>query len=220
MNVPFTVEQFFDVFARYNTTLWAAPVVLNALALAVIYLVYRARPRDGQWIGGLLALMWVWMAAAYHFAYFTAINPAAWVFGTAFLLSAGWLAWVSIGQSRLEFGVRRGFLVWAGAALVAFALVVYPALGYAVGHRYPAVPTFGLPCPTTIFTIGVLLMAKPPVPRSLFIMPIVWAGIGSTAAFSLAVYQDLGLLIAGLVALIAITVQPRQTTATSAARTA
>jgi hypothetical protein len=59
-----------------------------------------------------------------------------------------------------------------GAALVAFALIVYPVLSRLLGHEYPAVPTFGLPCPTTIFTVGVLLFAKAALPRSVLVVPL------------------------------------------------
>jgi hypothetical protein len=85
-------------------------------------------------------------------------------------------------------------------ALIVYALAVYPALGEAFGAGYPAAPTFGLPCPTTIFTIGVLLLAKTDV-RAILVVPILWAAVGSVAAFTLGVYQDLGLLVAGVVAL-------------------
>ena len=73
----------------------------------------------------------------------------------------------------------------------------YPALGDALGHRYPAAPTFGLPCPTTIFTIGLLLWAAHRMPRAVLVIPIVWAVFGFQAAVFLGVREDLGLLVAG-----------------------
>jgi hypothetical protein len=63
-------------------------------------------------------------------------------------------------------------------------------------------PTFGLPCPTTIFTLGILMFAKRPFPRSVFIAPVLWCAIGSFAAIQLGVFQDYGLVIAGLIGLI------------------
>src|SRR5579859_1399733 len=74
------------------------------------------------------------------------------------------------------------------------------ALSFLAGHRYPAMPTFGLPCPTTIFTLGLLLFVVPPIPKSVFVVPLIWATIGSIAAFQLSVPQDMGLLVTGLIA--------------------
>lgn len=50
-------------------------------------------------------------------------------------------------------------LALAGIALIADALVLYPVWSAYSGHSYPETATFGLPCPTTIFTIGVLCFA-------------------------------------------------------------
>ena len=132
-------------------------------------------------LAALLALLWVWMALAYHVAFFAAINPAARAFGSVFLLGAGWMAWVGVLRSRLRFNGVHGLRGAIGLALIVFALLVYPALGSLLGHRYPAGPTFGVPCPTTIFTIGVLLLGAAPVPRSLFVVPVLWAMVGSLA---------------------------------------
>ncbi|HSB34572.1 MAG TPA: DUF6064 family protein, partial [Nitrospirota bacterium] len=66
------------------------------------------------------------------------------------------------------------------------------------------------PCPTTIFTIGVLLFAAAPVPRSVFIIPVLWAAVASAAAFQFGVLQDLGLLPAGLAGIAAAFFPPRQ----------
>jgi len=71
----------------------------------------------------------------------------------------------------------------------------------AFGHRYPRVPTFGLPCPTTIFTLGILLLASFPFPKSVFIVPFLWSVVGTSAAFQLGVLQDLSLLVSGLLGL-------------------
>lgn len=208
VTLPFTADDFFAVFARYHAALWPAPVVLNLVALAVVALVFRGSTASGRWVAALLALLWAWMALAYHFAFFAAINPGAWVFGSVFLLGAGWMAWVGVLRSRLRFDGIRGLRGAVGMVLIAFALAVYPALGPLLGHHYPALPTFGLPCPTTIFTIGVLLLAAAPVPRSLFVVPALWALVGSTAVFAFGVIQDIGLLVAGVIAIMALAQRP------------
>jgi hypothetical protein len=93
-----------------------------------------------------------------------------------------------------------------------YALVIYPVLGLLAGHRYPSAPTFGLPCPTTIFTFGVLLLAREKLPRFLFAIPMVWALIGFTAAFAFGVYEDYGLLIAGLALIVLALLKNKKTT--------
>ncbi len=80
--------------------------------------------------------------------------------------------------------------------LILFAAILYPLWGWAAGHGWPEMPAFGVaPCPTTIFTIGMLLMGPWQVVRWLLILPGLWAAIGGSAAVLLGVPQDLGLLV-------------------------
>lgn len=176
-------------------------VVLTLLAVAVVFLLFRPIAEANRLISAVLALFWVWMAIAYHFVFFTAINPAAWLFGGLFLIAAFIFTWNGVVRSQLVFRVRSDVWGWLGGLLIAYALILYPLLGWLFGHRYPELPTFGLPCPTTIFTLGILLFTKPPVPRSVFIVPLLWSAIGAIAAWQLNVLQDYGLLLAGIIAL-------------------
>jgi hypothetical protein len=201
MKLPFTVEQFFDTLARYNLSVWPMQIILTVLAIAIIISLFRARQYSGRLIAAVLSFFWAWMAIAYHFAFFTAINPAAWFFGAFFLVGALWFAWIGILRNKLQFSLHGGVRAWVGGLLIVFSLIIYPLLGFLFGHRYPAIPTFGLPCPTTIFTLGILLFAVVPFPRSAFVVPVLWSAIGSFAAFQLSVPQDYGLLIAGLIGL-------------------
>jgi Family of unknown function (DUF6064) len=217
MKLPFTVAQFLRVFALYNQRVWPAQIALNAAAVAAIVLLLRTRTRargsESRVISAILGGLWAWMAVAYHFLFFTAINPAAWLFGALFLVEALALLWFGVLGSEMRFYPVGGVRGWSGALLILFALVVYPLLGYALGHRYPAVPTFGVPCPTTIFTLGLLLFAGGSAANYLFVIPLLWSAIGSFAAFRLNVSQDFGLLAAGIftLALAILTPAPSRT---------
>lgn len=201
LNLPFSQAEFFQVFARYNEAVWPAQVGLRTLALLVIPLLFVNRRAVDRAILGVLAFLWLWMAVAYHFWFFARINPAAWGFGALFLIEAAYLFWLGPVRGRVAFQVPRNWRGLAGACLLAFALLFYPAVSYFRGDHYPAVPSFGLPCPTTIFTLGMLVMIRPPIPWSLFVIPLLWTVVGSSAALHLGVVQDLALAVAGLTAL-------------------
>jgi hypothetical protein len=207
ISLPFSPEQFFAVFARYNETVWPMPIALNSAALLSIALLLVPGAWPSFVITLILALLWAWMAIAYHIAFFTSINPAAWLLGMGFLLGSLAFAWHGIARPDLNFRFVRGVRGISGAALIVFALVLYPVIGYFLGHRYPAAPTFGLPCPTTIFTLGLLLFAASPLPKAVLLVPLLWAAVGALAAFQLGVYEDLALIIAGVVTIVVMLVQ-------------
>ena len=200
--MPFTTAQFFGVFLSYNEAVWPFQLVLAALGLAAVGLLFVDRPSAGRVISAILAGLWAWMAIAYHFFFFRRINPAAWAFGALVLVEAVLFLWLGVAGRKLRFRVRADARSWAGASLLLYALVFYPLLGALSGERYLESPTFGLPCPTVIFTLGLLSFLAEPFARLILAVPILWAGVGSFGAFLLGVPQDLGLLVAGLVGLV------------------
>lgn len=199
MNIPFTPEQFFAVFRTYNEALWPAQIVLLALAVTAIALIALQRSWSSVGVSAILALLWGWLGLAYHLAFFTAINPLAYVFSGVSVAGAVVFAWQGVVRRTLTFRFARNWRTVAGVCLVVFALILYPAWSAYAGHSYPALPTFGLPCPTTIFTIGILALLVAPYPRSPFVVPVLWCMVGVQGAFLLDVPEDLGLLVAGLI---------------------
>lgn len=197
--MPFTVEQFLAVFREYNSSVWPMQIALIAAGLGCGVLLIRGGMRASRAISVILALLWIWMALAYHFAHFARINPAAMLFGSIFLGEALLLFWYGVRAERLAFAATRDAGGLVGIAMIAFALVGYPILGFALGRRYPEAPTFGLPCPTTIFTLGFLLLARPPLLKRMLVIPFLWSLLGAFAATSLGVTEDYSLLVAGIV---------------------
>jgi hypothetical protein len=74
-------------------------------------------------------------------------------------------------------------------------------------HDWPGVPTFGVPCPTTLFTAGCLLAAVRPAPRRLIVIPVLWSLLGGSAALLLGVTLDL-ILFAAAAALVVFAAAP------------
>jgi Family of unknown function (DUF6064) len=200
MKLPFTAEQFFGVFEAYNNAVWPAQLVLLALAALAVSFIALRRSWSGVAVSAILAVLWIWLGAAYHWAFFARVNPAAYGFGALSVVGGLLFAWHGAMRRRLTFSFDKSLRGAIGAGLLVFALLVYPIWGTLVGHGYPALPTFGLPCPTTIFTIGVLALASGSHLRAVLTVPILWSLVGSQAAFVLDVQPDFGLLVAGVVA--------------------
>lgn len=211
MELPFTPEQFLAVFATYNTRLWpfaATLWVLSAAALVTVLSRGRADSAAARLIDRriyraivlLLAIHWAWSALAYHLAFFSGINPAAVPFAVGFLAQAAIL--LTALENPPRFYHRWTLRHVAGVILAAYSLM-YPLVAAITVHSYPEVPTFGVPCPTVLFTIGMLLTAEPLRPL-LLIIPLAWGLIGGSAALLLGMTPDYALLIAGAVVLFAV----------------
>jgi len=172
--------------------------------IALLVLALRRGGASHRAVLPVLAAMWLVNGVGYHGLYFARINPLAIAFAAVFVVQAVLLAGAAVRGPGLRFCARRGRVALAGLVLAVFALALYPLLGVMAGQRWPAVPAFGVaPCPTTIYTIGLLLMAPWQRVKWLMVVPGLWAGIGGTAAILLRVPQDVALL-ASLGVLIAV----------------
>jgi Family of unknown function (DUF6064) len=196
VNLPFTRDQFFEVFAAYNRSLWPFALVLWGYALAAAVLLARG-PGRRRFAAVMLAVQWAWAGVAYHAAFFTAINPAAWLFALLFVIEGGLLVWFGVIRDQLQFSATGSLRHVAAWTLIIYALL-YPLLAQAEGHAFPRGPTFGVPCPTTFLTIGWLLAADPPGPKVVALIPIGWALLGGAAAVLLGVRADLMLWVGGI----------------------
>jgi hypothetical protein len=200
MKIPFTTEEFLGSFEAYNVAWWPLQVLLAGVAGVALLLALRPMRRAPALAGRLLAVLWAWTAVAYHLLIFTGINTAAYGFAFLFL----WQAYLLNAASRrgtLVFGWTGNAAAVAGLLIVAYALLVYPLVASALGHSYPAAPTFGAPCPVVIFTFGLLLLTRRRPPAVLLVIPGLWALIGTSAALRLGMLEDIGLPLAALLAL-------------------
>jgi hypothetical protein len=197
--LPFTREQFFDVFSAYNQAVWPAQFVLLALALAMLgEILFRRR---AVWANWTLAGFWIWTGVVYQGLFFGRINPVAYGFAAAFVVQGVLLARATHhGALRLALPPDKPSLL-VGALLLGYALIGYPTVAIATGQSYPALPTFGVPCPLVIFTLG-LLAWSPSASWPLLVIPVVWALIGVSAATQLGVPEDWGLPFAAFAVLL------------------
>lgn len=198
--MPFTVEQFLGIFQSYNLSVFPMQIIAYALGLVALFLVFKNR--SGQLIAAILSFMWLWNGIVYHGLFFSTINKMAFGFAAIFVLQGLLFAWSGVFRKKLTFDYPQSQLFLTIAILaISYSMVVYPALGMLLGHSYPWAPMFGIaPCPTTIFTFGLLLLAGPRTPRYLVIVPLAWSVIGFGAALNFGIKEDIGLLITGIVA--------------------
>jgi hypothetical protein len=211
MKIPFNTEQFLDVFKAYNDSVFPAQIIFYASATAVIFFIFKNPGYTSAVISSLLAFFWMWMGIVYHIIFFSTINKAAYAFGILFITQGMLFFYYGILKKSFTFGYRSGLPAYAGIAFICYSLIIYPLAGYAAGHVYPQSPTFGLPCPTTIFTFGILLLTVKNFPLVIIIIPVIWSVIGFFAALYLGIYEDTGLIISGVFSLILLLLYSKRT---------
>lgn len=210
MDLPFSLADFLNVFKDYNHSIFPLQIVFYFAAFLCIYFLFAGNKNATRIISIALAFFWLWMGVVYHIIFFSEINKAAYIFGGLFILQGIMFAGCGLIRKKLSFEYTKSAVNKTGIILIAYALIIYPVLGHNLGHAYPYSPTFGLPCPTTIFTLGILLFANKKMPMHLLIIPLLWSIVGFTAAFTLTIYEDIGLLVAGVTTFVLLIISNRK----------
>jgi hypothetical protein len=200
MTTALSGTRLLEVFASYNSAVWPVQPVLWALAIAVVALALEDIPWRSRAICVLLAVLWGWMAVAYQWMQVGAITPLGKAYAVLFLAQAALILVLGFRPQPMHFRPQGDLLGFAGSFMVACALMIHPVIAIRVGNGYPAFPTFGVPNPTVIFTIGVLLWAKPRAHEALFVIPTMWTIIALPSMASLKAMPDWLLPIATIFA--------------------
>jgi hypothetical protein len=197
LSLPFTIAQFLEVFRQYHAAIGVAQALILMVGVVGLSFAFWANQLSGRLVAASLAILWVWMGGVYHALFFSRINPPAYLFALLFLIQAVLFLKTGVLDSRLRFQFSPTARGWLGALIQVYALAVYPALSF---RGYPAAPSFGVPCPTVLFTFGLLCWSN--ASWRLWIVPCVWAAIGTSAGFLLGMPQDGALAVVAVLGLL------------------
>ena len=86
MHLPFTSEDFLNVFKTYNEAIFPMQLIFFIVALFIVLMLFRETIVKDKLISYSLSFFWLWMGIVYQIIYFSEINKAAYVFGVLFIV--------------------------------------------------------------------------------------------------------------------------------------
>ncbi|MEC4768045.1 MFS transporter permease [Halomonas sp. CUBES01] len=191
--IPFTAEVYFRLLERMGETFWPLHLLTLALGAAALALALRHRPR----LACLLpAPLWAFVAVAFFFQRYAALNWAGGYVGNAFIAQAVLLAMLALtGWGIDKASSRISPPVVMGIAITLFGLIIMPLTAPLSGGSWYQAEVFGIHAdPTAVTTLGlVLIMLRGVALWIAAIIPTLWLLIsgltlqvlGSTGATTL-----------------------------------
>jgi hypothetical protein len=150
-----------DYFESYNKRIYPLQVVMAVLAIGLVGLQFLLPGVTATiLINTFLSITFGWIGVAFLFLMGDMgkrIPFASYATTLTYLpLVVIFIADIFSRQAAYKIPTP-GWRLYVSLFMMFWGIILYPLSGYMIGHRYPRVPLFGaMPCPTNIFTIGVL----------------------------------------------------------------
>jgi len=180
----FAPRTYYRLFELYNAEIWPLQIATIAVGLGAVWLIWRGT--HGRVVAAVLAGAWIFIAWAYHWERYAAINMAAAYYAIGFAVEAMLLAWVGVRRDSLRFDLRAAPIGYFGLAILVAGVVLYPLLAPLAGRPWEQAEVFGIaPDPTAIATIGALLAVTGRVPWLLLVLPILWCAVSGATLWTM-----------------------------------
>jgi hypothetical protein len=197
--LSFNLKDFLMVLEGYNLAIWPLQIFAFLCGLLTLFFAIKKIKSSNRIILAILSFFWLWNGIVFCPIFWAPTYKFAYLFA-GFCIIQGLLFLTGIFKSNISIHFKANLRSIIGLLFIAYAMLGYQLFGYFLGHIYPSYFPFGLvPCPTTIFTFGILLMADKKFPKYYLIVPLVVAMGGFLAVYR-GVLEDLGLIIAGFLA--------------------
>ncbi|MGM0522255.1 MAG: DUF6064 family protein [Pseudomonadota bacterium] len=172
--IPFTAEVYFRLLERMGETFWPLHLLTLALGAAPLVLALTHRTR----LACLLpAPLWVFVAVAFFFQRYAALNWAGGYVGNAFIAQAVLLALMALTGWGMDNAPRAtNPPVAIGIAISLFGLIIMPLIAPLSGGSWYQAEVFGIHAdPTAVTTLGLLLIVlRGFAPWIAAIIPALW----------------------------------------------
>ncbi len=176
-------------------------IVAYVLGIVAVIFAIKKTGYSSKVISGILAFFWLWNGIVFQGIFFSQLNPTSGYVSAVLLFIEGIIFIVTgVFKQDLSFNFKPDTFGIVGWFCVLYGMVGYPVIEYVLGRGYPQLAAFGLiTCPTTIFTLGMLLWADKRVPR--YVLPILFLFVlMGVMPVSIGIIEDIGLVVLGLIA--------------------
>jgi hypothetical protein len=200
MSLGPSLAELMSGFERYNQAIWPMQVIAYLLGIAALVLAVAGTKYSSRAVAAILSFYYLWIGIIFCLIFWRPDYAFASFLGVVFTIQAILFFVAGVLKTDLSFGFEADVYSGTGILFAAYAMLGFPLVASLIGHGYPWSPPFGLvPCPTTMFVFGMLLLTNKKVPKYVLVIPAGWALSAFVPAFN-GLLEDIGLIIGGLLA--------------------
>ncbi|MFA7129928.1 MAG: DUF6064 family protein [Sphaerochaeta sp.] len=181
-------QVFWRVIGEYNSATWSVQIALLVLLIIAVLISYKTSIRFAA--SFVLGILHLFIGIVFFGIFGT--EPIQKYFALPLFLSCGILF-------LYEATVKRNDILQKPNRLQILLLVLYalyPICSYFLGHQFPQIVTYIMPCPVVCLGISIYSL-YPRKNKALLVLLAVWGLTGVKSIFFNA-YEDLILLVCGM----------------------
>jgi len=202
------LEHLLEQIGQYNQMFFPFSLILpSALALiAVLLVLFRfTRPgsRDNGLMNSFLALLYAIAGLETFYPSFLGEVRVEYISGAVIMwIFSSFFVW-DIFHKKTDFRLSPQIdLRVLSLLLMSYGIFIYPLVEWALGFTWPRMVLFGAECPSTIFTIGLLIGSIPQVNKIIYIALSIGAIISGGTFAMLGATFDIAYFASGVCGLL------------------
>lgn len=197
-----STEVFWTRVGTYNETTWPITMAMTIVAALLTFRVFlRPGARTDLWMKVFLSIAFSWNGVVFFLVFLK--NPISTFAGAPLFVLISLLFAVDISTKKTHFQPPEA--MWKKGVTIFWILLVllYPVIGWLLGHVYPRMLLPMFPCPLTVYAIALVAAAAPNVDKKVFALLLPWALMGLPKCFgALDCYEDCILFASGVYGLV------------------
>jgi len=164
-------NEFLGLIAQYNQSMYPLQILLFILGLLAVILIHLRQHKKNTFTAIILGILWIYNGIIYFFIYLPQHSQMSYFYGSLFMLQGFFFFYEAFFRNKLYFEFKKSAKDITAYIIILTGLLVYPILGIAIGYYMQEIMSIGLPGPTTIFTLGFLLLGTKRNPLYLVLIP-------------------------------------------------
>lgn len=187
----FSERVYWRLFEIHNQALWPAQFVAMAFGAAIVVAVFRPRAWTNRFTALVMAAAWLFVAWAYHWNAYAAINWTARYAALSFAAESALFIWYGGIRNQLVFAMQKNPRSLLRIGLIVYAVFVHPLMAMVAGRSMTSAEVFAMtPDPTAIATLGLLgLSGGGRGVLVLFVIPIAWCLVSAATLGTLGTWE-------------------------------
>ena len=157
-------ENIAIMISSYHLSTWPMPVVMYVISVIMIFAVISGKSAGRRIVSFGLMLVWFWMGLMVN-TYKLGYSHSEVILVTIISIISGLIFFVKgTIYDKLPFSFSANIQTYLSIFFLSFALTIEPIAAEIAGLGFPYSETIGLPGPTILFTLGLMITIEKPFP--------------------------------------------------------